>query len=410
MDLFDMRQTLWIISELFPPEETSTGYIMGEIANTMTQKYEVKVICGPAVYDSQKMQNVNNKTVVHEHIEVYHVDAVPENKNSKISRIKKFLQMSWRMYRVAKKNIRKGDHVLMVTNPFPLVVLMGHLRRHRKFELAMLVHDVAPENLYTDIHIPDAVYPMVKRVFNKAYASTDKLISLGRDMSEILSQKIKEGVKSFWLSKGVGELPRIEVIENWGDVENIRPSEDFNEEKITIQYAGNIGKAQGVGDFVDILYESKSEHVAFGIWGTGSAEVAVKEKVQEYGMKDQVSFHGAYFRSEQQKVLNACDIALVRLVEGMYGLGVPSKTYNILAAGKPILYIGEKGTEIWRMIEENGNGVCFEPQDRKGLISYLCGLSLENRDKLRDMGKISRKLAEEKYSKQTILNKFLEVL
>lgn len=410
MDLFDMRQTLWIISELFPPEETSTGYIMGEIANAMTQKYEVKVICGPAVYDSQKMQNVNNKTVVHEHIEVYHVDAVPENKNSKISRIKKFLQMSWRMYRVAKKNIRKGDHVLMVSNPFPLVVLMGHLRRHRKFELAMLVHDVAPENLYTDIHIPEVVYPMVKRVFNKAYASTDKLISLGRDMSEILSQKTKDGLKSFWLSKGVGELPRIEVIENWGDVENIRPSDDFNKKKITIQYAGNIGNAQGVGELVDVLHETKCEQVAFGIWGTGSAENTIKEKVLEYGMENQVSFHGTYFRSEQQKVLNSCDIALVRLVEGMYGLGVPSKTYNILAAGKPILYIGEKGTEIWRMIEENGNGVCFEPQDRKGLISYLCGLSLENRDKLRDMGKISRKLAEEKYSKQTILNKFLEVL
>ena len=94
----------------------------------------------------------------------------------------------------------------------------------------------------------------------------------------------------------------------------------------------------------------------------------------------------------------------------MYGLGVPSKTYNILAAGKPILYIGEKGTEIWRMIEEYGNGVCFEPQDRQGLISYICDLSLEKREKLRDMGKVSRKLAEEKYSKQTILNKFLEVL
>lgn len=405
-----MRQTLWIISELFPPEETSTGYIMGEIANAMTKKYEVRVICGPAVYDSQKKQNVNSQTVVDEHIEVYHVDAVLENKNSKISRIKKFLLISWRMYRVAKKHIRKGDHVLMVTNPFPLVVLMGHLRRHRKFELAMLVHDVAPENLYTDIHIPEAVYPMVKRVFNKAYASTDKLISLGRDMSEILSQKTKDGLKSFWLSKGVRVLPRIEVIENWGDIENIRPSDDFNEKKITIQYAGNIGNAQGVGELVDVLHEAKCEQVAFGIWGTGSAENTIKEKVLEYGMENQVSFHGTYFRSEQQKVLNSCDIALVRLVEGMYGLGVPSKTYNILAAGKPILYIGEKGTEIWRVIEENGNGVCFEPQDREGLISYLRGLSLENREKLRDMGKISRKLAEEKYSKQTILNKFLEVL
>lgn len=410
MELLDMRQKLWIISELFPPEETSTGYIMGEIANAMTQKYEVKVICGPTVYDSHKKLDANSKTVVDKHIEVYHVDAVPENKNSKISRIKKFLQMSWRMYRMAKKNIREGDHVLMVTNPFPLVVLMGHLRRHRKFELAMLVHDVAPENLYTDIHIPGVVYPIVKRVFNKAYASTDLLVSLGRDMSEILSQKVQDSLKGFLLSKRAGELPRIEVIENWGDVENIHSTEDFDDEKITIQYAGNIGNAQGVGEFVDILYESKSEQVAFGIWGTGSAEAAVKEKVQEYGMENQVSFHGAYFRSEQQKVLNACDIALVRLVEGMYGLGVPSKTYNILAAGKPILYVGEKDTEIWRMIEENGNGVCIEPQDREGLISYLCSLSLENRERLRDMGKISRKLAEVKYSKQTILNKFLEVL
>ena len=49
-----MRQSLWIMSELFPPEETSTGYIMGEIANAMARKYEVKVICGPSVYDSQK--------------------------------------------------------------------------------------------------------------------------------------------------------------------------------------------------------------------------------------------------------------------------------------------------------------------------------------------------------------------
>lgn len=405
-----MKQTLWIISELFPPEETSTGYIMGEIANAMTQKYEVKVICGPAVYDTKKKQDANSKTVVDKQIEVYHVDAVSENKNSKISRIKKFLLMSCRMYRVAKNNIKKGDHVLMVTNPFPLIVLMGHLRRHRKFDLAMLVHDVAPENLYTDIHIPEMVYPTVKRVFNKAYASTDLLISLGRDMSEVLEQKVKDGLKGFGASERFEKLPRIEVIENWGDIENIHPTDDFEEEKITIQYAGNIGNAQGVGELVDVLHDAKCEQVAFGIWGTGSAENAIKEKVQEYGMENQVSFHGAYFRSEQQKVLNSCDIALVRLVEGMYGLGVPSKTYNILAAGKPILYIGEKGTEIWRMIEENGNGVCFEPQDRKGLISYLCGLSLENRDKLRDMGKISRRLAEEMYSKHTILDKFLEEL
>ena len=40
-------QRLWIVTELFPPDETSTSYILGEIANTMAKKYCVGVISGP---------------------------------------------------------------------------------------------------------------------------------------------------------------------------------------------------------------------------------------------------------------------------------------------------------------------------------------------------------------------------
>ena len=39
-----MKRRLWIITELFPPDETSTAFILGEISNVMVQKYEVKVI------------------------------------------------------------------------------------------------------------------------------------------------------------------------------------------------------------------------------------------------------------------------------------------------------------------------------------------------------------------------------
>lgn len=395
-----MKQTLWIISELFPPEETSTGYIMGEIANAMTAKYNVKVIAGPEVYDKNKKTDSNNKFRLDESIEVTHVAAVTENKSSKLSRIKKFLLMSWRLYKVAKKNIKNGDSVLMVTNPFPLIVLMGHLWRHGDFKLSMLVHDVTPEGLYTDISIPGFAYRIVERIFNNAYASTDMLISIGRDMSEILERKCR----------GRKHKPDIQVIENWGDVESIKPMDRKSSDKVVIEYAGNIGNAQGVGEFVDVLHDSGCKNLRFNIWGTGTAEAGIKQKVAEYGMQDIVCFNGPYFRSQQVEVLNDCDIALVRLVEGMYGLGVPSKSYNILAAGKPILYIGERGTEIWRMIEENGNGVCFEPSDNEGLKTFLYSLNADSVLEFRAKGKISRKLAEEKYSKTVILNKFLEVV
>ena len=46
---------LIVISELFPPEETSTAYIMGEITKTLSDKYNVTIVCGPEVYDQNKL-------------------------------------------------------------------------------------------------------------------------------------------------------------------------------------------------------------------------------------------------------------------------------------------------------------------------------------------------------------------
>lgn len=394
------KDTLWIISELFPPEETSTGYIMGEIANAMTQKYEVKVICGPEVYDEKKKSLRNNSQSIDQSIELIRVAPVKENKESKLSRIKKFVLMSWQLYKVARTKIKKGDRVLMVSNPFPLIVLMGHLRKHRNFTLFMLVHDIFPEGLYTEMNVPTWAYKIAEKVFNIAYSRVDTLISLGRDMNEILEKKCSKQKHK----------PQIVTIENWGDVGGIQPKDRELDGTIKIQYAGNIGNAQGVGEMVEYLHEVGNESVLFNIWGTGSAEERIKGRVHELNMENSVMFNGPYSRSQQQEVLNDSDLSLVTLVKGMYGLGVPSKTYNILAAGKPILYIGEKGTEIWRVVEENGIGYCFEPGNRKGIADWLKSLSNDNLPQLKEMGGKARTVVERYYSKNVILNKFLEVV
>ena len=364
------QETLWVISELFPPEATSTGYIMGEIANAMTEKYDVKVICGPEVYDEKKQSFSDNLQSIDDSIEIIRVAPVKENKGNKLSRIKKFILMSWQLYKVAKKKINKCDRVLMVSNPFPLIVLMGYLRRKRGFNLAMLVHDVFPEGLYTEMNIPLWAYSVTERVFNKAYSSVDTLISIGRDMNDILEMKCN----------GQKHQPKIVTIENWGDIEGIKPKERVKDGFIKIQYAGNIGNAQGVGEFVELLHEAGNKVIHFGIWGTGIAEESIKARVVELRMEEQVRFYGPYSRNQQIEVLNDSDLSLVTLVKGMYGLGVPSKTYNILAAGKPILYIGEKGTEIWRTVEENQIGYCFEPDDKKGIQEFIQSLFIWSRN------------------------------
>lgn len=397
------KQTLWIITELFPPEETSTAYIFGEIANALSDKYDVKVICGPEVYDKNKRINVNNTFKLRPDIEVFHVEGIDENKKSIVSRIKKFLVISMRLYKVAKNKIQSNDKVLMATNPFPLIIPIANLKRKRGFCLEMLVHDIFPEPLSFRMHIPMFIYNILYIMFGKAYATCDMLLSLGRDMTEMLKQKTYKYNSNL----------RIVQVENWGDVVNIVPTTrpvSLPPNKIIIQYAGNIGDAQGIQQFVDRLAESKTRNVMFTIWGTGAAEDKLKQKVKDLQMNDKVQFNGPYFRCQQTKVLNECDIALVSLKNIIRGIGVPSKSYNILATGKPILFIGPLDSEIALMVKENNIGYCFDEYDHKGINSFLSSLDVSMISTLAEMGKRARKLVEDKYSKETILKKFRELV
>lgn len=367
---------LWIVTELFPPDETSTSYIMGEIANAMTMKYNVGVICGPEIYDRRKALDERNKFKLHESIEIHRTEGTGLDKNTTKGKALSFILMSLRLMNLVRKYVKAGDKVLMVTNPAPLVLLMAMLRMRKDFELNILVHDVFPENTRpAELKLP--FYGLVKHLFDKSYGKADRLIALGRDMKAVLKAKV---------SKYNPDL-HITVIENWADVENIQPR-PFPTGKIVLEYAGNIGRVQGL----DKVIERLPEDVELHIYGTGAMEDRLRAM-----NRGNVYFHGPYFRSQQTEVLASCDIALVTLQKGMYGLGVPSKTYNILASGRPILYLGPEGSEIDLLVKENGIGYCRWPERW-------------DRNILSEMGANSRKLAETEYSKETILNKFLTAI
>ena len=140
------NQRLWIVTELFPPDETSTSYILGQIANAMANKYQVKIICGPEIYDKRKKLDENNNFCLDKSIEVFRANGADLDKNTTKGKAFSFLLMSKRMFSLVKQHVRNDDKVLMVTNPAPLVVLMSRLKKKVGFELNILVHDVFPEN------------------------------------------------------------------------------------------------------------------------------------------------------------------------------------------------------------------------------------------------------------------------
>ena len=371
------NKILWIVTELFPPDETSTSYILGQIANAMAKKYQVKIICGPEIYDKRKKLDENNHFCLDKSIEVFRTNGADLDKNTTKGKALSFLLMSKRMISLVKQHVRKDDKVLMVTNPAPLVVLMSRLKKKVGFELNILVHDVFPENTKpAGLKLP--LYGMIKHVFDKAYSRADQLIALGRDMKDVLEKKVLNSSEN---------IPKITIIENWADINGIK-SQSMPQGKIVLEYAGNIGRVQGLDKVIEQLPES----VDFHIYGTGSMEETLKKMNHP-----RVFFHGPYFRSQQNEVLAACHIALVTLQDGMYGLGVPSKTYNILASGRPILFFGPKNSEIDLLVREKRIGYCGWPEKW-------------DKDELVEMGERARELAIKEYSEATILNKFIKAI
>jgi len=398
----EMNQRLWIVSELFYPDETSTSYILTEIANTLASKYDVHVICGPEVYDRNKVQVLNSSVILDSSITIFRSEGINLDKNKLIGKALRFFLISSRLFRLAKKNIHPNDKVFMVTNPAPLVVLMSQLKKKRAFEFNLLVHDIFPENTRpAGINIPYFFYKPLKKIFDQAYSKADLLIALGRDMQEVLNKKIKH----------YSQDTKVVVIENWADLENIKML-DRNDvqlqlptNKIVIEYASNIGRVQGLENILKIGKNTQNKEIEFSFWGTGAYEKKLKLFVAENNIIN-VKFNGAFLRSEQNKVLNACDLSLVTVSNGMYGLGVPSKTYNILASGRPILFVGDIKSEIAMLVNKNNIGFCFDPSDIEGISGFLENLTFDKLFSLKEKGQNARSLAEKYYSKNSILKKF----
>lgn len=394
---------LWIVTELFYPEETSTAFILTKIANALSDKFDVNVICGPESYCRAALEdNPSTKLPLDGRIKIHRVSNCNLNKDKIFTRLLRFLIIGFKLSFSLWKNAKKQDRVFIVTNPAPLLISVALIKRIKKFPLYILVHDVFPENT-----IPAGVissdktfgYKLLRKCFNWAYKSADCLIVLGRDMRQIMKSKLGKNQNN----------TKIEIIENWAenDIAQLNP---VNKSKnIVIQYAGNIGRVQGLKSFIQQYAEAMNPIVSLELWGDG----AMRKELEEYAKENDVQnifWGGKYSRSQQNEIFGRCDISLVTLSDGMFGLGVPSKSYNIMAASKPILFIGDLESEIAQTVKENNIGFCFAPNDCNGIIAFLKNLEKISKKKLSEMGQRASSLSKTKYSESEILNKFKNIV
>src|SRR4051812_5064766 len=73
------EERLWVVSELYYPEETSTGYYLTRIAEGLADHRDVKVLCGQPTYSARGV--VAPKHEVHNGVEIFRASGTTLDKN-----------------------------------------------------------------------------------------------------------------------------------------------------------------------------------------------------------------------------------------------------------------------------------------------------------------------------------------
>jgi len=400
------RKRIWIVSEVFYPDtDIATANIATEIALKFREGFEVHVICGPQDYE-RKNQSATIPEL--EGIHIHRWKYFNYDKNHKIKRLIRVIGISLGLF-IKGLLINKKDKAFVISNPAFITPLYAFLKWIKRFEYILLMHDVFPENLVVGGYIKETsvLYRLTRALFVRSRLAANKIIVIGRDMKELLLRYYPDNRKD-----------DIVVIPNWADTQVVFPlKEEQNkllekyqlDNKIVILFAGNHGVLQNLLSFIKIIQQTNNLSVHYIFAGGGATKKDLELFVQQNDIGD-VTFLPSYSRAEMNNILNACHIGLVSLSDDVYGVGVPSKSYNILSAGKPILFLGNTKTEIARFVIENDLGWAFEYRNTYAIVDFLNNLSLDYLSDIIAKGAKGREVVKNHYKKEEVLERVVNLV
>lgn len=400
------HNALWVLTEVYYPEDISTGYYLTTIAEGLARDRMVKVITGQPKHMSRGVKAPAHE--VRNRVEIFRASGTTFDKNVFALRLINMLTIGLSVFVKSLRHFRRGDHVLVVTAPpsLPVTTTLACLLKGASFTL--LVQDSYPEILVAvGSAKPDSLFVKIVHFFNQwVYKHTSGIIVMGRDMSEL------------FMRKTVGLDVPVITIPNWADLNTVIPGpRNSNEllaklgltDKFVLLYAGNIGHPTDVETIIECAERlADRDEIHFIFIGEGVKKKWLEARVHRSSLKN-VTILGYRPWNEQSQFLNACDIGLVALVRGMWGTAMPSRTYNIMAAGRPIIALADRGSELSMVVEEERIGWQLEPGDPDKLLRVILE-AYERRAELPGMGERARLAAAGKYSPEVAIQAYANAL
>jgi colanic acid biosynthesis glycosyl transferase WcaI len=250
------------------------------------------------------------------------------------------------------------DAVIAMSPPLTMGLTGWGTHLVRRGPLVFNIQDVFPDAAVETGAITNTRIIAVARWLERvSYHRAAAVTVLSDDLQENVAAKVKASQRS-----------RVHVIPNFVDTEFIQPADRMTAlrrelgigDEPVVLYAGNVGFSQSLEMVVDAAADFPE--VTFLVNGDGAARTTLEERAAAL---PNVRFSGYQPKERVPEVLATGDIHLVPLKKGLGRVSVPSKTYSILAAGRPVLAAIDPGTEVPRMLAASGGGVAVALTTRR---------------------------------------------
>jgi glycosyltransferase involved in cell wall biosynthesis len=380
-----------LISTDYPPLRTSAAVQLRDLAQQFAVLGHRPVVIVPS-----SMSDTSWTVERLDGIEVLRVTAPPTRAPSFVRRAFAEMWLPFAMYRnIRKSPLRraKWDIVAWYSPPIFFGPLIWKLRLNSGARTYLILRDIFPE-WAVDLGLvrKGPVYLVFKAIAALQYA-----------VAEVIGVQTPSNLA--YLSRWASPNRRVEVLHNWLAVTpdvgcSIAVADTALAGRKIFVYIGNMGVAQGMDIFIELIQSLRyREDIGFLFVGRGS-EFAKLEAEKASRELNNVLFFGEIDSSEIPGLLAQCYVGLVALHPDHKTHNIPGKFVSYVQYGLPVLARVNGGTDLERLIEDEGVGKVYagnSVEDLKRLAEELA-----DNDTLRhSMSERGRQLGRRMFSPET---------
>ncbi len=399
-----------LIAGYYPPEQCADTRLNKDLAVALSEMGHKVTVVVPFPSRNVPLKETekycdNKCELVSDNLKVIRVGSYSDYNESLVRRGISFLHKSIKLYETAKK-IPTDIYLVISTPPF-LGYVASLLARHSK--VIYKLQDIFPDSLmriknYSEKHLLVRILRLLEKW---VYRNVALIVTMSEDMKKTVTKRGVSGNK-------------IAIIRDWIDENTCYPvlREDnilFNEfnlsnDKFYVCYAGNIGLLQNVLTMVYAakIIERDYPDIRFVVIGNGACKYELERAIATEGVNN---FY--VYPMQPEKILahiySLGDVGIVTVKSDVTRIAVPSKTWAVLAAGRPAICELDKTSELGALVEKEQCGYAIAPEDAKAMAEHIIYL-YQNQDIASRMGRNGREFILKHLTKQQAIKKYEKIL